>query len=307
MSTILHINVVMGSALEFAFTKASMENKIIVLLLVITSLLSWTVIIHKGRQLYLARRRSKSFFEEYRKTRDPLELFRKGLSFEGAPVFEVYKVGAEQLMLHLKHVLPKFLLQNSANSGIPKGPRKPFSPRGSTLFNEHVSMVSRDSFESVRMALNRAIGEQMLVLEKGMIVLATAVAGGPVLGLLGTVWGVMETFSGIAKVQAVSLIAMAPGIAGALVTTVIGLCVAIPAMFAYNFMITVIRSIVQELENFAGEFTTAIEYWYVEREEPQTLPKNTSAHMETLDANGGLKTNFQNATVSRLYTEKTVK
>ncbi len=124
--------------------------------------------------------------------------------------------------------------------------------------------ISTGSFDSVRVALERAASAQALSLEKGMIVLSTAVAGGPFIGLLGTVWGVMETFSGIAKVQAASLTAMAPGVAGALIATVVGLFVAIPAMFAYNYMVTTIRAITQELDNFTSEFATAIEHTYVD-------------------------------------------
>ena len=97
-----------------------------------------------------------------------------------------------------------------------------------------------------------------------MIILSTAVAGGPFIGLLGTVWGVMETFSGIAKAQAASLQAMAPGVAGALIATVTGLFVAIPAMFAYNYMVTSIRAITQELDAFASEYATALEHKYVD-------------------------------------------
>src|SRR5205085_7985494 len=96
--------------------------------------------------------------------------------------------------------------------------------------------ISATSFESVKVALERAASSQAMALEKGMIVLSTAVAGGPFIGLLGTVWGVMETFSGIARAASASLTAMAPGVAGALIATVVGLFVAIPAMFAYNFM-----------------------------------------------------------------------
>jgi biopolymer transport protein TolQ len=75
---------------------------------------------------------------------------------------------------------------------------------------------------------------------------------------------VMETFSGIAKVQAASLTAMAPGVAGALIATVVGLFVAIPAMFAYNYMITSVRAITQELDNFTTEYATGIEHKYVD-------------------------------------------
>jgi biopolymer transport protein ExbB/TolQ len=116
----------------------------------------------------------------------------------------------------------------------------------------------------VRVALERAASAQALSLEKGMIVLSTAVAGGPFIGLLGTVWGVMETFSGIARANAASLTAMAPGVAGALIATVTGLFVAIPAMFAYNYMVTTIRAITQELDGFATEYATALEHKYVD-------------------------------------------
>ena len=101
-------------------------------------------------------------------------------------------------------------------------------------------------------------------LEKGMIVLSTAVAGGPFIGLLGTVWGVMSTFASIAENNSASLTAMAPGVAAALVATVTGLLVAIPAMFAYNFMVTTIRAITQELDGFATRYANQIEHVYVD-------------------------------------------
>jgi biopolymer transport protein ExbB/TolQ len=101
-------------------------------------------------------------------------------------------------------------------------------------------------------------------LEKGMIILSTAVAGGPFIGLFGTVWGVMETFSGIGVAGAATLTAMAPGVAAALLATVAGLFVAIPAMFAYNYMVTMIRGITQELDGFSAEYATALEHAYVD-------------------------------------------
>jgi biopolymer transport protein ExbB/TolQ len=113
--------------------------------------------------------------------------------------------------------------------------------------------------------LEEAAGAEAMALEKGMIVLSTAVAGGPFIGLLGTVWGVMSTFAGIAESQGATLKAMAPGVAAALVATVTGLLVAIPAMFAYNFMVTTIRHITQELDGFASRYANQIEHVYVDR------------------------------------------
>ena len=74
----------------------------------------------------------------------------------------------------------------------------------------------------------------------------------------------METFSGIANAGGASITAMAPGVAGALICTVIGLLVAIPAMFSYNFMVTSIRAITQELDGFAARYANQIEHRYVD-------------------------------------------
>ncbi len=226
-----------SGALKFAFEKATTEGKITIGVLIIVSLLSWTVIITKFRQLWRARAAAKKFFAAYRAERDPLGIFRKQEDYDGAPANEVYYIGAEELSYQLNN-----------NPVIVKGQVK----------------ISAAAFDSVRVALERAVGAEGLGLEKGMIVLSTAVAGGPFIGLLGTVWGVMETFSGIARANQASLTAMAPGVAGALIATVVGLLVAIPAMFAYNFMVTAIRAITQELDNFTTEYATQIEHQYVD-------------------------------------------
>jgi biopolymer transport protein TolQ len=228
---------VLANALQFAFDKATTEGKITICLLVIVSMFSWTVIITKGRQLLRARSMGRKFFAAYRATRDPMEIARGKADFSGAPAYEVYAAGAAELQYHLQN--------------------NPVSIEGKTR-------VSSGAFESVKVALERTVSAESLSLEKGMIILSTAVSGGPFIGLLGTVWGVMETFSGIAKVQAASLIAMAPGVAGALIATVVGLFVAIPAMFAYNYMITTIRAITQELDNFTAEYYAALEHAYVD-------------------------------------------
>ncbi len=249
---------IFANAMTFALEKATIEGKVTIGLLAIVSLFSWTVIIKKARQLYLAQRAGKKFFEAYRATRDPLELFNKKSDFTDAPAFEVYAAGAEELAYHLKNNPVTVRAKAKSSGGA--------SSSGHTdhLAKSTVTKVSGSAFESVRVVLDRSVGQQALSLEKGMIILSTAVAGGPFIGLLGTVWGVMETFSGIAKANTASLTVMAPGVAGALIATVIGLLVAIPAMFAYNFMVTSIRAITQELDNFATEYATAIEHNYVD-------------------------------------------
>jgi biopolymer transport protein ExbB/TolQ len=250
-----------SGALKFAFEKATTEGKLTICALIILSIFSWTVIISKARQLYRAKKAGKKFFAAYRETREPLEIARRGDDFDGAPAFELYYAGAEELEYQLKnnpvHVAP------AKNSVRPIG--SPASKTDTDMIARQITTkISPASFDSVRVSLERAASVQAMSLEKGMIILSTAVAGGPFIGLLGTVWGVMETFSGIAKAASASLTAMAPGVAGALIATVTGLFVAIPAMFAYNYMVTSIRMITQELDGFASEYATALEHKYVD-------------------------------------------
>src|SRR5207302_9929531 len=111
----------------------------------------------------------------------------------------------------------------------------------------------RAQMGAVNAAMERAVGETALSLESQMILLATAVSGSPFLGLLGTVWGVMDAFTGVAEAVSPSLVSMAPGVSGALITTVTALCVAIPAMFVYNFLVISICGMFVWLDNFAAE------------------------------------------------------
>ena len=235
-----------ASALQFAFDKATPEGKVTVAVLVVVSLFSWMVIVSKTLQLARASRMSKRFFAAYRASRDPLDLHRSGTTFEGAPVQELYSAGVEELNHYLA------------------------TPRAAPA---SAGRISASAFESIRVTIEEAAIGEAQSLEKGMTVLSTAVAGGPFIGLLGTVWGVMETFAGIARANSASLTAMAPGVAGALIATVIGLLVAIPAMFAYNFMVTRIRTFTQELDGFAIRFVTQIEQHYVDGAEPLPPPK----------------------------------
>jgi biopolymer transport protein ExbB/TolQ len=224
-------------ALQFAFEKATTEGKLAIGALFVLSMFSWTIIITKSRQLAIARRAAKRFLAAYAAERDPLEIQRSGARFPGAPAYNLYNRGAAELTYQLEH--------------------NPVVVVGKTR-------ISMASFEAVKVVLEEAAAAEAMSLEKGMIVLSTAVAGGPFIGLLGTVWGVMETFAGIARVNSASLTAMAPGVAGALIATVTGLFVAIPAMFAYNFMVTTIRGITQELDGFATRYATQIEHVYVD-------------------------------------------
>jgi biopolymer transport protein ExbB len=95
-----------------------------------------------------------------------------------------------------------------------------------------------------------------------MVLLTIAISGGPFLGLLGTVVGVMITFAAIAAAGDVNVNAIAPGIAAALLATVAGLGVAIPALFGYNFLASRIKNISADMQIFVDEFVTRVAETY---------------------------------------------
>jgi biopolymer transport protein ExbB/TolQ len=268
------------SALRFAIEKATPEGKTTMSFLLLLSLFSWTIIITKARQLMIARKASKRFMAAYASTRDPLDIKRKGEEFEGAPAYELYIRGADELDYHLKNnPITIKTVKPLNNDPALAGMTDHFSRSVTTR-------ITAQSFEAIKVVMEEAAGGEAMGLEKGMIVLSTAVAGGPFIGLLGTVWGVMETFAGIASAGGASITAMAPGVAGALICTVIGLLVAIPAMFSYNFMVTTIRSITSELDLFGARYANQIEHSYVD---------NRTLSEEIKEANELLATRLTNA------------
>jgi hypothetical protein len=97
----------------------------------------------------------------------------------------------------------------------------------------------------------------MVKYEDKMVLLSSLVSGGPFLGLLGTVWGVMLTFGALTEKASISQ--LAPGVSGALVTTTLGLLVAIPATFGYNYLLTRVKLMTTELENFASALADRVE------------------------------------------------
>jgi biopolymer transport protein TolQ len=131
--------------------------------------------------------------------------------------------------------------------------------RAAAIGKEKGMDTSRFRLEHAENALQRALARQTLRYESSMIFLASIVSGAPFLGLLGTVWGVMEAFGAISVQQTASIQTLAPGVSAALLTTVSGLLVAIPSLFGYNWLLAKTRTMITELENFASSFADRIE------------------------------------------------
>jgi biopolymer transport protein ExbB len=125
--------------------------------------------------------------------------------------------------------------------------------------------LSAEAIESIRASMDAGLVRENQRLSERMVLLTIAISGGPFLGLLGTVVGVMITFASIAAAGDVNVNAIAPGIAAALVATVAGLAVAIPALFGYNWLLTRIKNATAAMQVFADELVTRLAEAYSER------------------------------------------
>ena len=131
--------------------------------------------------------------------------------------------------------------------------------RAAAIGKERGRESARARLEHAENALQRALARQTLRYESSMIFLASIVSGAPFIGLLGTVWGVMEAFSSVAAQQAAGIQQLAPGVSGAMLATIAGLIVAIPSVFGYNLLLGNTRRMVTELENYASVLADRIE------------------------------------------------
>jgi biopolymer transport protein ExbB len=122
--------------------------------------------------------------------------------------------------------------------------------------------LPRASIDAIRATLDGAMVRETQRLNSQMVLLTISIAGGPFLGLLGTVVGVMITFAAIAATGDVNINAIAPGIAAALVATVAGLAVAIPALFGYNWLGSRIKDQVADMHVFVDELVTRLSEEY---------------------------------------------
>ncbi|TCV91779.1 outer membrane transport energization protein ExbB [Luteibacter rhizovicinus] len=118
--------------------------------------------------------------------------------------------------------------------------------------------IAAESIEAIRATMDSVLVRENQKLSRSMVLLTIAISGGPFLGLLGTVVGVMITFAAIAAAGDVNVNAIAPGIAAALLATVAGLFVAIPALFGYNYLLIRNKNVTANMQVFVDEFVTRL-------------------------------------------------
>lgn len=197
------------------------------MILAFFSVVSWAMIFQKLGMFGRIRRESDQFLRIFRATRGVAN--PQALASAGSPFASVYAAGYRELQ--------------SQVGGAPSNPHPP----------------ALKSLSAVTVSMQLASADEVRRVEKGMSWLATTGSVTPFIGLFGTVWGIIDAFSGLGAAGAASLRAVAPGIAEALITTAAGLAAAIPAVIFYNQFLQNIRELGQRLDNFALEVTAQVE------------------------------------------------
>jgi len=208
-------------------TNASLLVQAVMAGLVAISVASWTVIFRKVFQIRAARAATDKFEADFWRGGDLAALYARTSEQPGdhGPLARIFESGMREFI---------------------KGrQQKPGDP-GAML-------------EAARRAMRASYQREMDALESSLAFLASAGSVSPYIGLFGTVWGIMNSFRGLANVKQATLAAVAPGIAEALVATAIGLFAAIPAVVAYNRFARDIDRIAIQLESFIEEFLNILQ------------------------------------------------
>ena len=229
------------SSTPYVWEQAGTPGKAIIILLGLLSVFVWSVMIQKARQTRQARKLNRLFADEFHQHEGVLVIHNRDIHVEGCPLFNLYDNGCKDLLSRLK---------TNGNED--------------ELGSQKYATIK--TMEHVKRTLESDVAKESLKLESGLILLAIAVSGAPFVGLLGTVWGVMDVFSAAAQEGNANLTTVAPGVAAALATTVAGLLVAIPSMVGYNWLVHNLRVFTVELDNFAQELASRMENEFLKDE-----------------------------------------
>jgi len=229
----------------------TIDGWVVILVLCIIAAISWVVMLVKGVVIRRVRKDNREF----------LGRFRDMSGTDPSPLDETESEDDRELQ-DMPFMMALFghhdHFQNSTlyhvyHTGIQEIKRRAAATAGS-----QAATLSSQSLGAIRAALDATQVRETQKLNGQMVLLTLAISGGPFLGLLGTVVGVMITFAAIAASGDVNINAIAPGIAAALVATVAGLAVAIPALFGYNYLNSRIREITTDMRVFVDEFVSRL-------------------------------------------------
>lgn len=220
------MNVSQDMSIVSLVTQASVVVQIVLALLLLVSLMSWTYIFKKYFDVKRAQRQTGRFEEDFWSGGDLNDLYARvnNRREQVGALGRVFEAGMREFL--------KFRQQKSDTGA---------------------------QLDAARRAMRAAFQREMDVLEAHLSFLASVGSVSPYVGLFGTVWGIMNAFRSLANVQAATLAHVAPGIAEALVATAIGLFAAIPAVIAYNRFIHETDRLAVRFENFIEEFSNILQ------------------------------------------------
>ncbi|MFQ6003508.1 MAG: MotA/TolQ/ExbB proton channel family protein [Candidatus Zixiibacteriota bacterium] len=214
--------------------------KIILIILFFLSVASWAVTFNKIRLFRKVNRETQKFLSIFRIVGNIAEIYLSCVKMRRTPLSKMLEAGYKELMELSK-------VERNPHTRVSASPE----------FDAQV-VSEKDKFDVIRMALERVGAEEVNRLEKALVFLATTGNISPFFGLLGTVWGIMDAFASIGVRGSATLAIVAPGIAEALIATIVGLAVAIPAVMAYNFFNNKLKIISTQVDNFALEFLSTV-------------------------------------------------
>jgi biopolymer transport protein TolQ len=225
-----------GTDIISAFGSAGPMAALVLGLLLFFSIVSWAVFIWKLVHIRRARRHSRKFLETFRNSKRFSEVSAATAKVAVSPLVGVFQSGYAEIDGQIR------AMSEEAGAGAATSSRYRIR-----------------SLSGVERTLHRAVTAELQLLTRGSAFLATTAACSPFIGLFGTVWGIMRAFEDIGRTGSTSLVAVAPGIAEALVNTAAGLGAAIPALIGYNYLGGEFKRIRAQLEDFALEFLNLAE------------------------------------------------
>jgi biopolymer transport protein TolQ len=215
------------------FIHAGLVVKIVLLLLLFISVVSWAIIFMKWRFLKNAREETSYFLEIFWEATEFEKVYRECDDLIFSPVAQLFKAGYSEFRRMMG-------LQKSASPG------------------ESEPVMMNGLSDYIERALKRAAIQQSGRLDKALSFLATTGNTAPFVGLFGTVWGIMESFRGIGMRGSASLAVVAPGISEALIATAAGLFAAIPAVVAFNYFNNKASEMRSEMDTFSADFLSLV-------------------------------------------------
>lgn len=234
--------------LKYAFVQSDRIGQAILIILGVFSAWAWMIILNRGLELWLMSGKVKRFKKAYEQVKSPIGIGQR-LSEHSGPLKEVCAAGIATL-LEVCQIPPERQALFFRQCQLPR-------------------QLNDNEIERIRCVMNAVEDKQIKELESELGILGTLVSISPFLGLFGTVWGVMLTFIAISLHGRPDLSAIAPGISGALLTTVAGLVVAIPALVANNACTSTVQRICLDMDILIDDFMVSLK---LETTAPPTRP-----------------------------------